>query len=251
MKENRRRQIEELVIQKKSISMQELCEQLKVSMNTVRSDVNNLVQAGVVEKVYGGIRLREHEDIPLYENRSVQQTDCRCRIARAAERLIADGDIIYIDSGTTTMRLLDYLDPQKRITVVTASVSVLVRAQAMSNLTLMVLPGLYDKRTNALLDNSTVEYLSRFKHTKAFLGVSSIAANGELGVSNWLEYELKRSAIAHSQESYLLVDATKYGRAGLLTFSSIDQMAAVVTDTDMQDSFVSLCQSKKITIYQV
>lgn len=251
MKVNRRNQIEKLVSENKSVSMQELCEKLNVSMNTVRADVNSLVQDGVVDKVYGGIVLKERENIPLYESRSLQQTDSKNRIARAAEEMISDGDIIYVDSGTTTMRLLDFLDPQKHITVVSASASVLARAQSMTNLNLMMLPGMYDKRINALLDSSTVEYLSRYKHTKAFLGVSALNTNGELGVSNWLEYELKKAAIVHSQKTILLVDSTKYGKTGLVTFSSIDQMATIVTDTSMPIDFIRLCQTRNIPVIEV
>lgn len=251
MKESRRRQIEELVSQKKSVSMQELCEHLNVSMNTIRADVNALVKDGVVEKVYGGVVLKEQEEIPLYDRRSQQQTDCKSRIAKAAESTIVDGDIIYLDAGTTTLRLLDHLDPQKHITMVTASVAALIRAQHMPNVTIVMLPGLYDKRTNAFLDNSTVEYLTRFRHTKAFLGVSALTSDGGLGVSNWQEYELKRTAIVHSQKAYLLVDATKYGTTGLLCYGSIDQMEGVFTDVKMPESFSTLCKEQKVSLYRV
>lgn len=178
MKESRRKQIESLLAERRSISMHELCEALNVSMNTVRADVSSLVREGVVEKVYGGIVLKQPEEIPLYERRSQQETDCKCRIAKMAEQLIEDGDIVFIDSGTTTMRLLDYLDPAKKITIVTANVSVLQRAQNMTNVNAMILPGLYDMRTNAMLDSSTVEYLCRFQHNKGFFGVSSLTATG-------------------------------------------------------------------------
>ncbi len=251
MKEDRLRQIEELLAKKKSISMQELCDYLNVSMNTVRADVNNLVKSGILEKVYGGVVLKNQEDIPLYENRSHQQTDCKSRIAQAAERLIDNGDVVYMDSGTTTMRILDYLDPNKHITVVTPSVSVLVRASGMPNLTLMMLPGLYDKRINALLDSSTVEYMSRFCHTKAFLGASSLRTNGDLGVSNWLEYELKKTVISLSQANYLLVDATKYGRPGLLSYGNVSQLTGIITDVTMPADYVTLCKGKGVSIQQV
>ena len=91
MKESRRKQIESLLAERRSISMYELCEALNVSMNTVRADVSSLVREGVVEKVYGGIVLKQPEEIPLYERRSQQETDCKCRIAKMAEQLIEDG----------------------------------------------------------------------------------------------------------------------------------------------------------------
>ena len=251
MKESRRRQIETLLAERRNISMHELCEALNVSMNTVRADVSSLVREGIVEKVYGGIVLKQHEDIPLYERRSQQKTDCKCRIAKAAERLIEDGDIVFIDAGTTTMRLLDYLDPAKKITVVTASVSVLQRAQNMPNINAMILPGLYDMRTNAMLDSSTVEYLCRFQHNKGFFGVSSLTTVGGLGVSNWQEYELKRTALAHSQKPYLLVDATKYGKTALLAYGTLEQMQAIITDREISPEFVELCRQKNVPLEQV
>lgn len=251
MKEDRLRQIEELLAKKKSSSMQELCEYLSVSMNTVRADVNQLVKSGVLEKVYGGVVLKNQEEIPLYENRSLQQTDCKTRIAQAAERHIDSGDIVFLDSGTTTMRILDYLDPNKQITVVTPSVSVLARSSNMPNLTLIMLPGLYDKRINALLDSTTIEYLSRFRHTKAFLGASSLRANGDMGTSNWLEFELKKSAINLSQENYLLTDATKYGKPGLLSYGNVAQLTGIITDETMPADFVALCHEKGVGIQQV
>lgn len=248
MKESRRRQIETLIAERKSLSMQELCDALGVSMNTVRADVSCLVQEGFVEKVYGGIVLKQHEDIPLYERRSQQQTDCKCRIAKAAEALIEDGDIVYIDAGTTTMRLLDYLDPAKHVTIVTASVSVLQRTQSMANVNTMMLPGLYDKRRNAMMDSSTVEYLCRFQHNKGFFGVSSLTAAGGLGVSSWQEYELKRTAVAHCQKAYLMVDPTKYGRTALLAYGTLEQMDTILTDKDMAPEFLELCRKKGVDL---
>ena len=148
-------------------------------------------------------------------------------------------------------RLLDYLDPAKKITIVTANVSVLQRAQNMTNVNAMILPGLYDMRTNAMLDNSTVEYLCRFQHNKGFFGVSSLTTTGGLGVSNWQEYEVKRTAVARCQKSYLLVDSTKYGKTALLSYGVLEQMQSVITDHGMPQEFIALCRQKKVTVEQV
>lgn len=251
MKASRRLQIETLITERKSITMQELCELLSVSMNTVRNDVSSLVKDGVVEKVYGGIVLKDHSDIPIYERRSQQQVDVKDRIAQAAERIIADGDIVFIDSGTTTKRIMECLDPQKHITVVTANVAVLQVAHSMSNVTVMMLPGMYNPRYNSLLDSSTIDYLTRFRHTKAFLGVSSFSAEGALNVSNWQEYELKRTAIAHSSKVYLMADSTKCGNTGLLSFGTVDQMTGVYTDKNIPESFLRICKEKKVAVTTV
>lgn len=251
MKEARRKQMEELLAQKQSMSMQELCDAFGVSMNTIRADVASLVQAGALEKVYGGVRVRERKEVPLFASRAMEHPDRKMRIARAAEAMIDDGDIIYIDAGTTTMHIMDCLDPQKHVTIVTPSLPVILRAHTLEHVTLVVLPGLYNRRTNALLDGSTAEYLARYQHTKAFMGVSALAANGCLGVSSYLEYEVKRTAVARSQQVYLLVDSSKYGEAGLLSYGTVDQMTRVLTDPGIPELFCTLCRERGTEVERV
>ncbi|MGM9640354.1 MAG: DeoR/GlpR family DNA-binding transcription regulator [Faecousia sp.] len=244
MKESRRKQIEALVARRQSLTMQELCDIFEVSMNTIRSDVASLVKAGVVEKVYGGIRVKERKEIPLFTSRTMLHPDRKQAIAQAAEALIDDGDIVYIDAGTTTMHLIDCLQDHKHVTIVTPSLPIIVKAYEKSNVNLVILPGMYNRRTNAILDGSTAEYLTRYQHTKAFMGVSALLPNGALGVSSYLEYELKRTAVAQSQKAFLLADSSKLGEAGLLTYGTVEQMSLILTDRDMPDSFVNLCREK-------
>ncbi len=248
MKENRRKQIEALITERRSISMSQLCEELGVSMNTIRADVKSLIDDDVIEKVYGGIILKGHADIPLYERRNLQHVDMKNRVAEAAEKEIVDGDIVYLDSGTTTLRVLDYLDPKKQITIVTPNLAAVIRAQNLFNVSVMMLPGTYNRRTNAFLDSSTIEYLTRFQHTKALLGVSAITAEGNMGVSNWLEYELKKAAILHSQHRILLADSTKFGRTGLLTFGTLSEMDSIYINKEVPDAFIEICSSQHVNV---
>ena len=242
MKDTRRAEMESFISQRQRVSMQELRDTFGVSMNTVRSDVAYLVKTGMVEKVYGGVQLRRQTDVPLFETRSLLRTETKRRLARAAAAEIDEGDILFIDAGTTTMYLLDYLDRDRRVTVVTPSMPVIQRAQERPNVELIVLPGLYNRRTNALLDGSTAEYLAHYQHTKAFLGVSSIAPDGALGVSSYPEYEVKRTAVERSLRRYLLADSSKYGEAGLLPYGQVDQCTCVFTDRDMPQAFLDLCR---------
>lgn len=248
MKEGRHKQIEQLVAARQSVTMQELCDTFCVSINTIRADVASLVRDGVVEKIYGGIRVKEQKEIPLYATRATARRAQKMLLAQAAAARIVDGDIIYIDAGTTAMHILEYLPSAISLTIVTPSLPVIRRATEMEHVNLVVLPGMYNRRTNALLDGSTAEYLARYQHTKAFMGVSSLAANGSLGVSSYLEYELKRTAVARSAQRFLLTDASKYGEAGLLSYGNIEQMDAILTTGDMPEEFLALCRERGTTL---
>lgn len=251
MKESRRKQIEMLVSRQQSITMKELCDTLQVSMNTIRADVASLVKAGVVEKVYGGIRVKERKEVPLFESRTMHAPDQKADIAKAAAELIENGDIVYIDAGTTTMHILDFLDPAKSITVVTPSLPVIRKAHERPNIELAVLPGMYNRRTNALLDGSTTEYLSRYHHTKAFMGVSALSESGSLGVSSYQEYELKRTAIQTSQRVILLADSSKLGEASLLSYGQMKQISLLITDKNLPDSFAEFCEAGGTRVQRV
>ena len=242
MKDIRRAEMENFISQRQRVTMQELCDTFGVSMNTIRSDVAALVKAGMAEKVYGGVQMRRQTDVPLFKTRSLMWTETKRRLARAAAAEIAQGDILFIDAGTTAMYLLDYLDKGCRVTVVTPSIPVIQRALERPNVELVVLPGLYNRRTNALLDGGTAEYLAQYQHTKAFLGVSSIAPDGALGVSSYPEHEVKRTAVERSLRRYLLADSSKFGEAGLLPFGEVGQCDCVFTDGDMPQAFLDLCR---------
>ena len=251
MKEERRKQMGAIIAQNQSMTMEQLCDHFGVSMNTIRADVAYLVKTGAVEKIYGGVRAAEHKQVPLFASRAMENTAQKRRIALEAEKRIEDHDIIFIDAGTTTMHLIDCLQKAKHVTVVTASLYVIQQAAGMENVTLIVLPGTANHRTNSLADVGTLEYLSRYRFTKAFMGVSGISEDGRLNVSTYIEYEIKRTALKQSRESYLLVDTAKFGSSGLMSYGQVGDMTAMITDRTCPDFVRTLCEEANVPLITV
>lgn len=251
MKEDRRKWMGELIASKRHMTMDQLRDHFGVSMNTVRADVAYLVKTGAVEKVYGGVRAAIHKEVPLFASRAMEQTAHKKRIAAAAEDLIEDLDIIYMDAGTTTMHLIDRLAADKRVTIVTGNLYVIQRAAEKENVTLIVLPGTYNRRTNALADTGTLEFLSKYQFTKAFMGVSGVSEDGRLNVSTYMEYEIKRAAIKQSRSAYLLADSAKFGSTGLMSYGTIQEMTGIVTGHRCPDFVKTLCGEHGVTFLEV
>lgn len=248
MKDTRREQMASFIAQKHTATMAELCQAFHVSINTVRADVAYLVQTGAVEKVYGGVRSIIHQEVPLFTQRTSLHTDEKLRIAQQAERRILDRDILYIDSGTTTMHLLDCLDPAKHITVLTGNLHLVGQAYNMPNVELIILPGSMNRRTNSVTDVSALEFLGRYHFTKAFMGVSGISQDGALNVSSYMEYELKKSAVRQSQHAYLLADSSKFGGTGLMAYGALSDMEEVFTDAHCPPNIRALCAQQNIRL---
>ncbi len=248
MKGERRKQMEALLGQQGSVTMEALRDTFGVSMNTVRSDVAYLVSSGVAEKVYGGVRLLRHEEVPLFTQRTELNPEVKRRIAQQAEKLILDQDVLYIDSGSTTANLIDCLDPAKHVTILTGNLALIPKAYPMANVELIVLPGAMNRRTNSVSDVSTLEFLGRYRCAKAFMGATGVSPDGKLNVSTYIEYELKKTAIRQSLHAYLLVDSSKFGRESLMAYGSLSEMEAVITDAGCPPSARSYCQERGIPL---
>jgi len=105
-----------------------------------------------------------------------------------------------------------------------------------------------NRRTNSLTDTSTVTELSKYQHTKAFMGASGVTEDGKLSVSNYMEYEIKRKALAQSKQTFLLVDASKFGESNLMSYGNLTQMSMVITDSRIPDEYRDYCEKQKIPL---
>lgn len=248
MKDPRRKQMEVLIAQRETVTMDELQKLFGVSMNTIRSDVAYLVSTGAVEKIYGGVRVLRHQEVPLFTQRTGLRTGVKRQIAQRAEALIFDRDVLYIDPGTTTMHLIDCLDPAKHVTIITGNLYVVARAYDNPNVELIVLPGCMNRRTNSVSDVSTLEFLGRYHCAKAFMGASGVSPDGKLSVSTYIEYELKKLAVQQSLHTYLLADADKFGGESLMSYGMLSDMEEVVTDALCPDYVRDYCAAHGVRL---
>ncbi len=248
MKDDRRKRMEALVTRQGSAAMEELRDAFGVSMNTVRSDVAYLVRTGAVEKIYGGVRAVQRQEVPLFTQRARLRAEEKRRIARYAQERIEDGDTLYIDAGTTTMHLIDFLDPGKHVTIVTGNLYVVHQAYDRPNVELIVLPGSMNRRTNSVSDVSTLEFLGRYQFAKAFMGASGVSPSGKLNVSTYIEYELKKLAVAQSRQTWLLLDGGKFGESSLMSYASLEDMTEVVTGSRCPEEIRECCGRRGVRL---
>lgn len=246
MKDDRRKQIEALVARREAVTMEELREEFGVSMNTIRSDVAYLADTGAVEKVYGGVRALQRQEVPLFTQRAQLHTEEKRRIAQCAQTRVEDGDTLYIDAGTTTMHLIDCLDPLKHVTIVTGNLYVVRQAYDKPHVELIVLPGAMNRRTNSVSDVGTLEFLGRYQFAKAFMGASGVSPEGRLNVSTYIEYELKKLAVARSRQAWLLLDSGKFGGGSLMSYGVLEDMTGLITAPPCPEEIRDCCRRKNV-----
>ncbi|MGN0505609.1 MAG: DeoR/GlpR family DNA-binding transcription regulator [Lachnospiraceae bacterium] len=248
MKTFRLRRMEQYVLEKDTVSMEELCREFGISMNTARLDVAQLVSKGSIKKVYGGVCSNRQNSLVPFEERKMKNSEKKRAVCKAAAELVEDGDIIYIDSGTTTMYLVDFLESRRNITILTHNLNAIMRAIPYPDLQVICLPGTLDRRTNSFVAADTGRVLERYNIKKAFIAAAGIAPNGDITNSSPMEFEIKRAAIENSSHVYLMVDSSKYGKTSLLTFASVGDMERIIADSGTDKGFVDLCAQNNVAL---
>ena len=230
MKADRIQEMERYVLQRGAATMEELRVHFDISMNTVRRDVAELLRRGTVDKVYGGVCARptEHALTP-YEVRRRGSESAKAAIGRRAAQMVHDGDIIFIDSGTTTLQMIDCLAERRDLTIITNNLEAIIRALPLENITIIVLPGQVRRKTHSLTGDDAVQYLRRFNIAKAFMAATGLSSHGVTN-SSPLEYEIKKCAMDNAETTVLLISQSKFGATGLMTYAQPENFDILVTD---------------------
>ena len=231
MKVSRLNSIEQYVISRETVSIDELCEVFGVSKNTIRRDLNELEQRGHITKVYGGVTATVPSGaVPTPIRSGLNQID-KSLIGRLAAEEVADGDTIFIDSGTTTLCLLRFLVAKKRITIITHS-----------------LGGIYSPTTDSFVGLSAIEALSSMRINKAFMGATGVSLTAGMTNTTFLEAEIKRAVVHRADNIYGMVDSSKIGKEAIVTFCHLKDLTAFITDCEPPKEYVDLCNAENVKL---
>lgn len=248
MKVSRLNSIEQYVISRETVSIDELCEIFGVSKNTIRRDLNELEMRGHITKVYGGVTATVPTGAVPTPIRSGLNPADKSMIGRLAAEEVADGDTIFIDSGTTTLCILRYLVAKKRLTIITHSLGALSEAAKYDNLNLISLGGIYSPTTDSFVGLSTIEALSSMRINKAFMGATGVSLTSGMTNTTFLEAEIKRAVVHRADSIYLMADSSKVGKEAIVTFCHIKDLTAFITDRQPPQEYVDLCQQSGVRL---
>jgi DeoR family myo-inositol catabolism operon transcriptional repressor len=248
MKSIRIRQMEQYILEHDLVSMEELRDTFNISMNTVRLDVAQLVSKGAIRKVYGGVCSNQKGGLVPFDERQSKNILGKRSAGKTAAAFVEDGDIIFVDSGTTTMYMLDYMGDCSNVTVLTNNLNAINRAVALPNINVICLPGTLERKTNSFVSADTVRTFEKYNIKKAFMASSGITENGMVTNASPHEYEIKRAAITNSKEVYLVIDSSKYGKSGMLTYANLTDMSKIIVDNNADPELLALCEKRDVEV---
>jgi DeoR/GlpR family transcriptional regulator of sugar metabolism len=234
----RQSRLADLLAKRGMSDLDSLAGALKVSLSTVRRDVETLESQGLVKRTHGGaIWVGDRDSSPrayAFDQRIDLRADVKRRIARAAKELVTDGETVLIDGGTTTYHFARELFGRD-LQIVTNSLPI---AQLFANderVELLLTGGLLYPRYGVLLGPMSERALADIHARTLFLSVAAVE-DAQLYNQNLLLAEAEQRMMRQVQQVVLLLDSSKFGQRALAKLCGLDAVHVVVTDPGIDDA---------------
>lgn len=222
----------DLLTEKRTATVQELCEALNASESTIRRDLTELDRQGRLNKVHGGATLPNGQflaDEPTMAAKESLAVSQKQSIAEAAAALITAEDFVYVDAGTSTLAMVRALSgPALEAHYVTNGIAH-ARLLAQKSCHVCLPGGLLRPRTEAIIGAAAVTALQQFNFTKAFMGANGVAMDAGFTTPDSEEAAVKAAAIRRARQIWFLTDDSKFGRIYPAVISALRD-AAILTN---------------------
>ncbi|MBN2551061.1 MAG: DeoR/GlpR transcriptional regulator [Anaerolineales bacterium] len=226
----------------------ELSAALGISEDTVRRDLRELSEAGLLQRVHGGALPASPAATATYTDRQQQSPAAKAAIARAALPLLHNGQVVLLDGGTTTLQVAQQLPSSLQITVITNSPPIAIALASHPRAEVLLIGGKLLKPSLVSSGAAAVEAIQMIRADLCFLGICSL--HPELGISTPDSEEalVKRAMIASSAEVVALVSAEKMGTAAPYIVAPIQQLTHLVTEARLPQTALEPYRRMGITI---
>jgi len=233
-------------------SVVEMSQLLNVSPMTIRRDLHMLREKQIAEVTHGGARFSASKRIePDFDIRTHEHLAEKQAIGKlAVERFIEEGDVVGIDSGSTTLEIVRNL-PNIPLTIVTHSLAAANVVAQNKRYSLIVLGGILQHEANCLCGPQAIAALQTLYINKLFLSTSGLVPPDGLSCNNLADAEVKQALISSSRQTILCMDSSKVGRAYLARFATLNDIDTLITDNGISDESREAIERQQIQIITV
>jgi DeoR/GlpR family transcriptional regulator of sugar metabolism len=224
----RRQFILEILRRDKKVLSSELSNELKVSEDTVRRDLRELAESGLLQRVHGGALLTSPATAS-YADRQKQAPREKESIAKSAAKLVRPGQVVILDGGTTTLQVAQHLPLDLAATIVTNSPPIAIALAEHPEIEVVMLGGQLYKKALVNVGAATIEALGIIRADLCLLGACCLHPEIGISVQHLDEAYIKRAMIARSAEVVGLATAAKLDTAATYVVGSIQALTYLVT----------------------
>lgn len=233
----RRRKIAEIVNTRGSVGVRALAEKFGVSDVTIRRDLRELGEQGVVTRTHGGVMVNDSilADLPNEERKAVGSEEKK-RIGKAAIDMLKGDEVVYLDAGTTALAVAQFAHNKPNCHYVTTclGVAVLLNEQAIKNF--HIIGGAYCDANDSFIGTLAISSIRSLSFDVSFLCCSAIdLGRRSISISHEPYSQVQKEAVASSRRNMVLAHHDKFTKGGFVHTAGFDQLDCILTDTGLDE----------------
>lgn len=244
-------QRKQLILQKLAadgqVMSKKLSEAFKVSEDTIRRDLREMSAEGLLQRVHGGALPASAAVVTFAERKNVQP-DSKRAIARKAVQLIAPGQVVIIDGGTTTAELIANLPQNLPFTAVTHSPSVALGLADYPLVEVILIGGRLFRHSLVAVGSAAIENIAQVRADLFFMGVTGIHAEAGLSTGDYEESCIKRAFAARAAETVVMASAEKLNTASAWVIGDVSLVNTMVVEGTTPEKLLAPFKAKGITV---
>ena len=239
----RKQHILKLLKRDGQIIAKDLSLELELSEDTIRRDLRELAQEGLLQRVHGGA-LPASPAIADFAARESIATVAKIAIGRAAADMIQPGNVVIVDGGTTAVQLVRHLAANLEATIVTHSPTIAVELARHPRIEVVLIGGKLFKHSVVAVGAAAIEAIARIRADLYFMGATGIHSELGLSTGDLEEAHVKRALIASAAETIVLASSEKLNAASKYVIAPINQISGLITEKSVSSSI--LAQFRKL-----
>lgn len=236
--EERQDKIMQKLNESSSLKVIELAEKFNVSESTIRRDLQEMEEKGMLIRTHGGAVGKSATSFePSFEEKQTERHAEKVGIGSIAASMIEDGDTIILDSGTTSLEIARHIT-SKDITVITNSIDIAYELSQKDNVEVIVAGGNIRKNTRAMVGYITERALNNFRVDKAFIGANGISIDDGITTPNFVEAQTKKAMISVANKVIICADSSKFNKVCFSVICPLRMVSAIITSDDLDESII-------------
>ena len=230
-----------------SVTVEELADQLDVTLQTVRRDVQRLADEGLLTRFHGGVRVPGSTvENMAYPQREILHAEGKARIARAVAAALPHGCSLILNIGTTTEAIARALMQHTGLRVITNNLNVAAILSANPNCEVIVVGGVVRGRDQGIVGEAAADFIRQFKVDIALIGISAIESDGSLRDFDYREVKVSQTIISHAREVWVAADSSKFNRPAMVEVAQLSQIDRLFSDAVPPDPFMDLMAQAQV-----
>ncbi|MFO1445642.1 DeoR/GlpR transcriptional regulator [Bacillus sp. Bva_UNVM-123] len=246
----RKNTIKELITEKKSVTVAELTKLFKVTEETIRRDLKQLEEEGILTRTYGGAFISEGVQNDVNVNlREHIHVEGKRKIAAKCNSMIKNGDSIFLDASTTSLVIASMLE-EKKLTVVTNSIKVVNTLIEKQNINIVVIGGTLSPSSLSNVGRSAEYTMKHYYFDTAFISCRSVSMQHGITDSNEQQAGIRKLAADHANSVYLIADYTKFDKTSFSRICEFDKINNIVVDRSLSTDWKQFLKEQNINLYE-